>query len=107
MSCVRKRNRITAQYRCWMVQKISDDSKTTEENWGTLLEERMTANRQATRVVDRLFELSGGRALYLQHPLQRIWRDVHAASQHLGLQFEFAMESYGRTLVGLPSGSLM
>ena len=63
--------------------------------------------RQATRVVDRLFELSGGRALYLQHPLQRIWRDVHAASQHLGLQFEFAMESYGRTLVGLPSGSLM
>lgn len=63
--------------------------------------------RQATRVVDRLFELSGGRALYLHHPLQRIWRDVHATSQHLGLQFEFAMESYGRTLVGLPSGSLM
>ncbi|MGE0824394.1 MAG: acyl-CoA dehydrogenase family protein [Candidatus Binatia bacterium] len=63
--------------------------------------------RQATRVVDRLFELSGGRALYLDQPLQRLWRDVHAASQHLGLQFEFAMESYGRTLVGLPSGSLM
>ena len=40
--------------------------------------------RQATRVVDRLFELSGGHSIYLQHPLQRIWRDIHAASQHLG-----------------------
>ncbi len=58
-------------------------------------------------VVDRLFELSGGRALYLDHPMQRIWRDVHATNQHLGLHFEFAMEGYGRTLVGLPSGSLM
>jgi alkylation response protein AidB-like acyl-CoA dehydrogenase len=63
--------------------------------------------RQSTRVVDRLFELSGGHAIYLQHPLQRIWRDVHAASQHLALQFEFGMEGYGRTLVGLPSGSLL
>ncbi|HEV8716715.1 MAG TPA: hypothetical protein VGX03_28340 [Candidatus Binatia bacterium] len=63
--------------------------------------------RQATRVVDRLFELSGGHALYLQHPLQRIWRDVHAVNQHVGHQFEFAMEAYGRTLVGLPSRSLL
>ena len=63
--------------------------------------------RQAVHVVDRLFELSGGHAIYLQHPLQRIWRDVHAAGQHLGLQYEFAMEAYGRTLVGLPSGALV
>jgi 3-hydroxy-9,10-secoandrosta-1,3,5(10)-triene-9,17-dione monooxygenase len=63
--------------------------------------------RQASRVVDRLFELSGGHSIYLQHPLQRIWRDVHAVGQHLGLHFEFSMEAYGRTLVGLPSGALM
>ncbi len=63
--------------------------------------------RQSTRVVDRLFELSGGHAIYLQHPLQRIWRDVHAVSQHFALHFEFAMEAYGRTLVGLPSGAMV
>src|SRR5712692_7985009 len=63
--------------------------------------------RQATRVVDRVFELSGGHAIYLQHPLQRIWRDVHAVSQHFALHFEFAMEAYGRTLVGLPSGAMV
>ena len=61
--------------------------------------------RQSTRVVDRLFELSGGRSLYLQHPVQRIWRDLHAVSQHIALHFESGMEAYGRTLVGLPSGS--
>ncbi len=63
--------------------------------------------RQSIRVVDRLFDLSGGHALYLQHPLQRIWRDIHATGQHLALHFEFAMEGYGRALVGLPSGMMM
>jgi 3-hydroxy-9,10-secoandrosta-1,3,5(10)-triene-9,17-dione monooxygenase len=63
--------------------------------------------RQSTYIVDRLFELSGGHALYLQHPMQRIWRDVHATNQHLGLHYDFALEGYGRTLVGLPSGSMM
>jgi alkylation response protein AidB-like acyl-CoA dehydrogenase len=63
--------------------------------------------RQSIRVVDRLFELSGGHALYLHHPLQRIWRDIHATGQHLALHYEFAMEGYGRSLVGLPSGMMM
>jgi alkylation response protein AidB-like acyl-CoA dehydrogenase len=63
--------------------------------------------RQSARVVDRLFELSGGHALYLRHPLQQIWRDVHAVNQHFALHFEFAMEAYGRTLVGLPSGAMV
>lgn len=63
--------------------------------------------RQSTRVVDRLFELSGGHAIYLQHPLQQIWRDVHAVSQHFALHYEFAMEVYGRTLVGLPGGAMV
>lgn len=63
--------------------------------------------RQSTHIVDRLFELSGGHSLYLSHPMQRTWRDVHATNQHLGLHYDFALEAYGRTLVGLPSGSLM
>jgi 3-hydroxy-9,10-secoandrosta-1,3,5(10)-triene-9,17-dione monooxygenase len=63
--------------------------------------------RHSTRVVDRLFELSGGRSLYLHHPVQRIWRDLHAVSQHIALHYESGMEVYGRTLVGLPSGSAL
>ena len=68
---------------------------------------RSYMGRQSIRVVDRLFDLSEGHALYLQHPLRRIWRDVHATGQHLALHFEVAMAGYGRTLVGLPSWMLM
>ncbi len=64
---------------------------------------RAFAVRQSMRVVDRLFELSGGHSLFERHPLQRIWRDVYAAGQHVALNYESALEVYGRTLVGLPS----
>jgi hypothetical protein len=32
---------------------------------------------------------------------------VHATGQHLALHFEFAMEGYGRALVGQPCGMMM
>jgi alkylation response protein AidB-like acyl-CoA dehydrogenase len=37
----------------------------------------------ATTVVDTMFHLAGGAALYDTNPLQRCWRDVHAGAQHL------------------------
>ncbi|RMG54261.1 MAG: hypothetical protein D6723_05455 [Acidobacteria bacterium] len=63
--------------------------------------------RQAIHLVDRLFELSGGHSIFESHPIQRIWRDVHTAAQHVTLNFESSMEAYGRTLVGLPSQSIL
>jgi alkylation response protein AidB-like acyl-CoA dehydrogenase len=37
----------------------------------------------AVEVVDTVFHLAGGAALYDTNPLQRCWRDVHAGAQHL------------------------
>ena len=37
---------------------------------------------RSVRAVDRLFEASGGRALFLDNPLQRFFRDVHAMRAH-------------------------
>jgi 3-hydroxy-9,10-secoandrosta-1,3,5(10)-triene-9,17-dione monooxygenase len=34
------------------------------------------------QAVDRLFEASGGRAIYLSNPIQRAWRDIHAMRAH-------------------------
>lgn len=85
----------------------SRERRPTEQERARYYAWRSYMVRQSVRVVDRLFELSGGHSIYLQHPLQQIWRDVHAVSQHLALHFEFAMEAYGRTLVGLPSGALV
>src|SRR5262249_34540591 len=37
---------------------------------------------RCVRAVDRLFEASGGRGIFLDNPIQRAWRDVHAIRAH-------------------------
>src|SRR5215813_2854327 len=37
---------------------------------------------RGVRAVDLLFEASGGRALFLDNPMQRYFRDVHAMRAH-------------------------
>lgn len=41
------------------------------------------AGRSAVSVVDRCFRIGGGGALYDHSPLQRCWRDIHAATHHI------------------------
>jgi indole-3-acetate monooxygenase len=41
------------------------------------------AMRAATEAVDRVFRLAGADAVYARHPLQRCFRDIHAAGQHI------------------------
>ena len=50
----------------------------------------------SVRAVDRLFEASGGHALFDASPMQRFHRDAHAASHHFGLSWETGAEEYGR-----------
>ena len=57
---------------------------------------------RSVRAVDRLFEASGGRAVYLNNPIQRAWRDVHAIRAHAGNNLEKAAAVFGRSEFGLP-----
>lgn len=41
------------------------------------------AMRAGTEAVDRVFHLAGAEAVYAHHPLQRCFRDVHTAGQHI------------------------
>lgn len=50
--------------------------------------------------VDLLFEASGGAALYLSHPVQRAFRDIHAAASHIALNWDAAATAYGRVVLG-------
>jgi len=52
--------------------------------------------------VDRLFEASGGRGLFLGNPIQRAWRDVHAMRAHAGNNPERAAMVFARSELGLP-----
>jgi 3-hydroxy-9,10-secoandrosta-1,3,5(10)-triene-9,17-dione monooxygenase len=53
------------------------------------------------RAVNRIYEASGGHALYDSSPIQRFHRDAHAASHHSGLSWDTAAEQYGRIRLGL------
>lgn len=59
------------------------------------------AVRLAMSAVDRLMEASGGNATRLERPIQRYWRDIHAAGAHAYFDLENKLIIVGRHLVGL------
>jgi 3-hydroxy-9,10-secoandrosta-1,3,5(10)-triene-9,17-dione monooxygenase len=60
-----------------------------------------------TRAVDVLFHAAGGGAIYARNPLQRAFRDVHAANAHYVLNWDINGAMYGRVALGLsPDASL-
>ena len=54
------------------------------------------------RAVDRLMEASGGLGIFLNNPIQRAWRDIHAMRAHIGNNPERAAAVFGRSEFGLP-----
>ncbi|MBS0247679.1 MAG: flavin-dependent monooxygenase [Proteobacteria bacterium] len=63
------------------------------------------AARLLTQAVDAVFLAAGGSALGLKHPVQRFWRDIHAASSHISLNWDAVSSMYGQHAFGLePKG---
>ena len=54
-----------------------------------------------TRAVDLLFRATGGGAIYARNPLQRAFRDIHAANAHYVLNWDINGAMFGRVLLGL------
>src|SRR6516165_5524029 len=55
-----------------------------------------------TRAVDLLFAATGGNAIYEMNPIQRAFRDIHAANAHYMLNWDVNGAVYGRVALGLP-----
>lgn len=64
------------------------------------------AAHEAVAVAERLFSLAGGDAVFDGSALQRAWRDVHVAQQHL-MVAEPGFELFGKLLLGLPADTAM
>jgi alkylation response protein AidB-like acyl-CoA dehydrogenase len=58
------------------------------------------AARASVRTVDLMYNLGGGTSVYKTSPLQRIFRDVHVATQHMQVATP-TMETVGRHMLGL------
>jgi resorcinol 4-hydroxylase (FADH2) len=58
------------------------------------------ATKLLVQAVDGLFLAAGGSALDLQHPVQRFWRDIHAASSHISLNWDSVAAMYGQHVLG-------
>jgi alkylation response protein AidB-like acyl-CoA dehydrogenase len=64
----------------------------------------LMAAEQSLAAVDTLYRLAGSSAIFQSSPLERCFRDVHTAAQHLQVQ-EGRWETAGRVLMGLEPGS--
>lgn len=53
------------------------------------------------RAVDRLFTAAGGGGIFLDNEMQRKFRDIHAISGHLALNWDVAGTTFGRVAFGL------
>ena len=64
------------------------------------------ATRLCTAAVDVVFHRAGGGALYETSPLQRCFRDIHAAAQHIALSQE-TWKRVGKSLLGVEQPTFM
>jgi alkylation response protein AidB-like acyl-CoA dehydrogenase len=62
----------------------------------------VAASARAVQAVDRLFAHAGGGAIRLDNPLQRYWRDLHAAMNHLCNVAEPVYLAFGASTFGQP-----
>jgi alkylation response protein AidB-like acyl-CoA dehydrogenase len=64
----------------------------------------LTAAENSLRVVDSLYRLAGATAIFQSSLLERCWRDVHTAAQHIQVQ-DGRWETAGRVLFDLDPAS--
>lgn len=64
----------------------------------------LTAVENSVAVADLVYRLAGSSAIFQTSPLERCWRDVHTAAQHMQVQ-DGRWETAGRALLGLDPAS--
>jgi 3-hydroxy-9,10-secoandrosta-1,3,5(10)-triene-9,17-dione monooxygenase len=53
------------------------------------------------RAMDVIFKSAGATGLYDEQPLQRAFRDLHAANAHISMMWEAQATTFGRVALGL------
>jgi len=64
------------------------------------------AVKSSAKAIDLMYTLAGGSSVYRTSPLQRIFRDVHVATQHMMVAGP-TLELTGRLFMGLDTDTAM
>ena len=64
------------------------------------------ATRSAAQAVDRMYQAGGGTAIYATSPLQRYFRDIHVATQHV-MVAEPTYTAVGKVLLGVGEAGML
>lgn len=99
--------------RAFVFEAFAQGWQTVQAGRENTLEERtrmtmsvVQAARLCTAAVDVAFHRAGGGALYESSPLQRCFRDIHAAGQHIALSLE-TWKRVGKSLLGVEGPTFM
>lgn len=88
------------------IQKRANSGKafTTDNRIQARLSQAFSV-KLAVQGIDALYGATGGAGLYLGQRIQRAWRDIHAVSHHVSLNWDAVSTMYGQNSLGLePKG---
>jgi alkylation response protein AidB-like acyl-CoA dehydrogenase len=99
--------------RSWFYETIEGAYETAKGSGRIPVEQRRDlrlatthAVRESARAVDLMYNLAGGTSVYRRSSLQRIFRDVHVATQHM-MVAPPVLELTGRLFLGLETDTSM
>ena len=84
----------------------SSDGRITVEHRRDIRLATTHAVKSAARAVNLMYTLGGGTSVYRTSPLQRHFRDVHVATQHMMVS-DATYELTGRLFLGVPTNTAM
>jgi 3-hydroxy-9,10-secoandrosta-1,3,5(10)-triene-9,17-dione monooxygenase len=86
----------------WMMETATAGTPFTFEHRAELRYNTTRSAQLAARAVESLFEAGGGRAIFLDHPLQRRYQDIKGMMHHTAMNSNPGARLYGAAQIGLP-----
>lgn len=84
-----------------LIERVRGGEELSLDERARLRRDHGYTTKLCVQAVNRLFEASGAHALLLASPLQRLFRDINAASHSVALTWDPIFEQYGRVRLGL------
>ncbi len=84
-----------------MVDRATDPAEISALQRSQIPRNWAWAAQRARHAANRIFEVSGGSAIYNGSEMQRMFRDLNSGSQHFAFTWDKAMTDYGRLATGL------